>query len=320
MCALVLLAFIGYAIYTRFKGRCSACETNEAKLEKWEKGELKVITKEMVKARETLSTQPSERLVPAPTGSNIDLERGEMVSDYQTERQAAHEAALAVLNAPELAYIKPSFWDRAKSVVRSRGKARQVASQSLPARAETPPNVGERLFTVVEPEPAHRSHEQTLPQIPTFKYEPSITHNPAFEPPSPSIYSRATHSNAGRPQSEHYNPDPPRSPSSSYYPTTYSTYLGKVWGPRNEEHMRQQEAAMRDEGSVVSSTLNVNNYRHLVRYDQAQRTMQRNSTTESEMQRAVDVVNTVEGQMRKKRRSRTYGGLPIPEEFEDVER
>jgi hypothetical protein len=74
-----------------------------------------------------------------------------------------------------------------------------------------------------------------------------------------------------------------------------------------------------DVGSVILSTLNIDNYQHVARYEAAQRTMARTSVVDAEMQVAVNEVNTVEAQIRRKQRSQAYGGLPCPDEFEDGE-
>jgi hypothetical protein len=47
--------------------------------------------------------------------------------------------------------------------------------------------------------------------------------------------------------------------------------------------------------------------------------MARTSVVDAEMQVAVNEVNTVEAQIRRKQRSQAYDGLPCPDEFEDGE-
>jgi hypothetical protein len=341
LCAALLLALVAYALYTRVKGKCPSCHSNEDKMRKWASGELKPITKAMVKAREQRPAHVADAMAVGSSskGADLDVEQGEM-TDYQRERQLAHEEALAALNGVDTVSLKPSLLHRAKvafrRIVKGRGKGKAPRPSALqapqpPARARpmTQATVGDRFFTVDDLNPAHDSQGPDAIPMRTFRYEVSPA-APQHVPVSPSSkYSRATDSNIGRAsikhagrtsvqdfgraQQEHYNPDPlPALPS----PTTYSEYMNDIYGPREAERLRQQ-GPLRDDGvpSVISSTLNVTDPRHVARYEAAQRKMERASVADMELQAAVDDVNVVEAQMRRKRRSQAYGGLPHPDTF-----
>jgi hypothetical protein len=258
--ALLLLSLIGYAIYQRYRGRCHNCTDNEKALAKWKSGELKVITKEMVKERESLASKEANSF----RGPRYeDLEKG--VTPMSQERRTARQEALAQLTRPESAVVKPGMWERAKGII-------QPKSQTQPTPAlPTPSN--DRFFTV-DPVPVTRPPSPSVtqlpyPESPVLGYHRAPTPRPifltqgydahpfldhAYSPPSPSMYSRPTNSQirVDRESEE-------RIPVS---PDTYSEYIRGDW---------------RDEAGVPNK-LNV----------------------------------------RDKRRSRPYGGLPVPEGFEDV--
>ncbi|KAF1912735.1 hypothetical protein BDU57DRAFT_597280 [Ampelomyces quisqualis] len=307
----LLISLLMYALYQRFRGKCHNCARSEQELEKWRKGDLKVITKDMVKSRESLNSQGSfSRSKLAPNGANEDLEEG----NTDAERQAAREEALAVLTRPGSVFLKPSLWERTKGMMKPKGK-------QVEPSPERPPTIGDRFFTLPDVKTTAPLTPKTDYMLPQTRYEPPPTVdyaldpiiNRSYSPPSPSVYSRATDYPIKRPgpqQSEHYVPTAPlRSPSredSNAPKNTYSTYMRDEWRP---PHLRPKVV---DEGSVVSSTLNIGNPRHRARYDKAQRDMQRGSIADSELQKAVRDVNIIEKQMRGRRRSGGYGGLGEP--------
>jgi hypothetical protein len=211
-------------------------------MNKWTSGELKPITKAMVTAREKLAAQESDA-VSAGSSSNgydFDLEQGEM-TDYQRERQLAHEEALAALNGLEPAYLaKVGF--RGQGRDKGSGKAHQPPS---PERPTTPALDGDRFFTIdaIDPDPVPDSHGPDAIPLRTFCYSPSIIINHASNSASSSRYSRATDSAVGRTthgfgrtQEEHYIPSPLLPPP---LPITLSDYRANIWGPRNAAHMRE---------------------------------------------------------------------------------
>jgi hypothetical protein len=238
--ALLLLSIISYAIYQRFRGRCHNCTANEAQLSKWQNGDLKVITKEMVKARESLNSTIS-----------YDMEKGE----YQRERDTARKEALHALTRPESIVVKPSMWERAMGLMKSRSN-RKPPNSLLPAIPHA--SSDDRFFTV---EPAtHVLHTPTPP----YAFNRDLDH--AYSPPSPSLYSRTTNRNimrGGETQEEHYVHGPVGHDTES--PQTYSEYLRDDW---------------KQDKSVVAGALNIRE---------------------------------------EKKRSRTYGGLPAPYGWEDID-
>jgi hypothetical protein len=255
--ALLLLSLIGYAIYQRYRGRCHNCNDNEKAIVKWKSGDLRVITKDMVKERESLRLQ---RLIGGPAYG--DLEKGVM----------ARDDALAALTRPESVVVKPNLWERAMEYRKSKNE------ESPPV---LPTSSSDRFF-VVDPVPVTRPisvvettwppspvHTFTSPVQPPYSTSPVHTRNSspihnqtyaaqpildhAYSPPSPSMYSRAT---IGNTQVTRV--------SAQDMPAPYT----------QPEYMRDDENTQ----PVVPTALNV--------WD--------------------------------KRRSRAYGGLPLPEGFEDV--
>jgi hypothetical protein len=207
---LLLLILFGYAIYQRFHGKCHHCGKHEKELEKWRKGDLKIITKEMVKSRESLNSSRSDS---APNGAHADLERG----DADKERQVHHAKALAALTRPSSVLLKPSLWERAKGMMKPKYKTSKHSPENRPS------TVGDRFFTLSNVETLAPALPQADYMLPQTTYEPpQTTREPlqqnytvdpvidrAYSPPSPSVYSRATDYLIQRPgsqQSEHYNP------------------------------------------------------------------------------------------------------------------
>lgn len=69
----------------------------------------------------------------------------------------------------------------------------------------------------------------------------------------------------------------------------------------------------------MSSALHIFDLRHRGRYTEAPPYVARGTAPEAELQKAVKDVNTIEAQMRAKRRSQRYGGLSNPEGFENID-
>ncbi|OAL07052.1 hypothetical protein IQ06DRAFT_355100 [Phaeosphaeriaceae sp. SRC1lsM3a] len=179
--AIVLLTFVAYAIYQRFRGKCHRCTINEDKLRKWESGELKRITKDMVKAREKHDSQASKS-APALALSDIDLEAG----DYEAERDAERAATLAALNRPASVVQKSSLFERAKGALKNKGKKPNTHSKSpepvLPSQ--------DRFFAVAEPV-TQLSQKPYVEKQYEFKFLDRAYNHPSLVPlKSPSsIYS-----------------------------------------------------------------------------------------------------------------------------------
>ncbi|KAI4631407.1 hypothetical protein J4E83_002939 [Alternaria metachromatica] len=81
---------IGYLVFMRFKGKCSSCQDLQEQIAKWECGELKRITPQMVMKRDMLNKTPWAHY----TSSELDQETGYLghkmsraPTIYQMERE-----------------------------------------------------------------------------------------------------------------------------------------------------------------------------------------------------------------------------------------
>ncbi|KAI4958755.1 hypothetical protein J4E86_004361 [Alternaria arbusti] len=88
--AILLIAMIGYLVFMRFKGKCSSCQDLQEQISKWECGELKRITPQMVMKRDMLNKTPWAHY----TSSELDQETGYLghkmsraPTIYQVERE-----------------------------------------------------------------------------------------------------------------------------------------------------------------------------------------------------------------------------------------
>jgi hypothetical protein len=304
-----------YAITQRLRGKCHSCIETEKELAKYKTGELKHISPAMVKAREQCEASFSQV---------FDLEMGPQPTSSQ-QRESHRQDALAALQGPPSS-AKVSIWNRTKGAAKSKvkGKGKGKAPQASEDEERTiggPVYNNHTVYNEMPVESVCRATPRPPPPVPAVQ---DYDADSLYAPPSPSVYSRPKVSDVGcmQEQEEQYTPAAPRA-AVNHQPTTYSTYLETTWHPRNEEHLREQVAATRDDdASMVSSALNINDSRHRVRYEEAKRVMERGargSVTDSDLQHALNDVNAVEKQMRKKRRSRAYGGLPHPREFDDVD-
>lgn len=281
--ALLLCSLIGYMCYLRAKGKCQTCRANEDKLEKWERGELKVITKEMVRERESV---------------NADLEKGEANGGGRGKDKKREE-------------VYTPFWERVHNQVEITSGQMKVTAEDLKRRMRaTSQNVKDKVKGVnAKPEPPNIEHlgpqkpnvqlftdhrqsarreSDRFFQIdtetmrasdapPQLHYEPQD--NMLYEPMSPSIYSQAadTAPRVFGDQSTFEMPPPAKpQPLNDKKPYRYSaTGDGKV------------ELA---EASLLSA-----------RYKAAERNIQRKSATEAELQSAVEVVNAADQEIRRAR-------------------
>ncbi|KAH7385170.1 hypothetical protein DE146DRAFT_621556 [Phaeosphaeria sp. MPI-PUGE-AT-0046c] len=246
--AVVLLSLISYAIYQRFRGKCHKCPVNEEKLRKWESGELKRITKDMVKIREKYNSQTSGSAA-APAASDVDLEAASVVQET-------------------------SLFERAKGALKTKGKQRSDSPKDFERVLPSYDLSQDRFFAVVEPfaQPAQQ------PQV-AKQYESNNYLDRAYDPLSAL---------------------PPKLPRSIYSYDGENTFHNHTYSIQSEAHFAAGLPLRGNspvESSVVSSALHIYDGRH---------------------RKAVRDVNTIEAQMRTKRRSQTYGGLPNPEGFEDI--
>lgn len=170
----LLITFLSYAIYLRCKGDCLKCKRNREKLEKWERGELKVITKEMVKARENLASQNT-----VPNHADVDIER------YDVEGS------------------RPSLWNLVKAMVNTSNSSNRekdpepdvTLSKDRPISQAT---VGDRFFRLTPDAPLHTVPEVYSSHPAANPPEPNRTYTQVpipFAPRSSSIYSRPINSN-----------------------------------------------------------------------------------------------------------------------------
>jgi hypothetical protein len=257
--AILLISLFGYTIYQRFRGPCPSCSNR--------KRAVKVITKDMVKARESAN----DKFVRTPAYEDLDLERGDC-GNWEEERDAARQEALAALTRPASVLLKPTMWERAKGFVAANknvDKEPELESGPEPEPERKTSSSDDRFFTV---DPVTQVFRKSTTSVHPYASHHSIDR--AFDPPSPlpnTYYSRTkatTRSVFERPgseQSEHYVPGPyvqSNSPPAISEPFNYSAYLSKQCEP------------------AFPGALNIGDA---------------------------------------KRRSRTYGGLPVPEDFEDVD-
>jgi hypothetical protein len=70
--AILLIAMVSYLFYLRYKGQCSQCQEIQRQILKWESGELKRITPQMVMKRDVLNKTPWAQ----HTSSELDMETG----------------------------------------------------------------------------------------------------------------------------------------------------------------------------------------------------------------------------------------------------
>ncbi|KAL6707995.1 hypothetical protein ACN47E_003429 [Coniothyrium glycines] len=95
--AFLLISFLGFHIYLRFRGKCPGCHDANAQLAKWKSGELKYITTEMVRERERingLAAHDSAHCV-------ADSEKGMPEERASMRAAAARAEALAKLSGHE---------------------------------------------------------------------------------------------------------------------------------------------------------------------------------------------------------------------------
>jgi hypothetical protein len=185
---------------------------------------------------------------------------------------------------------KPSLLTRAKGAFKQRQSTKppSVHSQHFGASATT---VGDRFFTVDDVastrSPTPGPSQPPPARLPSARYQPTIND---------------TDSNFAGPSSR-------RTSLPSRY--SQSTWLG---GNDNVSlpDPRQSRA------SVISSKLNIKDPRHHARYDNAEKIIAAGTAPDHEIQAAVNVVNTVDKQKRKRIRFGGYGGLPDPREFESI--
>ncbi|KAK1907848.1 hypothetical protein P3342_006178 [Pyrenophora teres f. teres] len=134
---LLLLVTVCYMIYLRCQGKCPRCNDMAKQLEKWQSGELKRITPEMVRQREAFNKSASS----SNASSELEIEMASL--------GGATAARSVALDRPK-PNKQPTFWDKAK---------------------------GKLFYIRKEEEPVGPSHRVSLerPQ-PPIEYEQNLNH------------------------------------------------------------------------------------------------------------------------------------------------
>lgn len=198
-----LLTGVGYMIYLRFRGKCHQCPEYLDQLKKWERGELKYISKEMVRHREQMS--------------DVDVEKGNADLDGQANGERAK--SLASLEGRSMA---DSDWSgRTFAVVdlQSPPPAHDVRQQDRGASQvpinEIGPNTTYSLYIrdIVGPREAERIRSIEEAEDDTLKRHLDAAHNPKKRDSSARrAFNRVNDVLAARKEREQARPSPP-SPS-----------------------------------------------------------------------------------------------------------
>jgi hypothetical protein len=106
--AILLIAMISYLVYLRCKGQCSQCRETQRQISKWESGELKRITPQMVMKRDMLNKTPWAQ----HTSSELDIETGYL----------AHRMSRATTIYQPGTKEKPSLFQKIKTLIALGGK------------------------------------------------------------------------------------------------------------------------------------------------------------------------------------------------------
>jgi len=299
MLSLLLFSLLAYSVWAKCFGgskckcgaSCANCKDLQDKLNKWECGDIKRITKEMVKQREAYNNRIRSAHAPVPT---LDLEMGPM------DRESARAATSNVLEGRSTRKGMPNaslLWGGMKAkfqgTLKGKGKDRE-AVHSI-ARSET----GDRFFTV-----------ETSPDPPQLTYQPPVTtpfythhaNQVSTSDYSASIYSQATNTALlqqlpiphARTSSTSPSDVPAPAPcilrSTADAPRTYSAYLTNIVGPRDK-----QRKVLLAEGDLTSRA-----------YQEAEAAMARGSITSSDLNRHLDVVNRVDQDVQRARHPSLY--------------
>lgn len=192
---LLLAALIGYTLYLRCKGECPKCRDFKEQVGKWERGELKRITKDMV----VRSSNGANDLGGASSSGfdDVDLEKGD---DVVVDVEAARAAALDKLEgrAPKV----PMWSGMMDALQNAKGKVtgKGPCTKELPPLPQQNLGVsanGDRFFTVDVDSPAPTVQQPA-------RWPPQPYHEPGdnrslYAPPSPlTAYSQPTEINVRR--------------------------------------------------------------------------------------------------------------------------
>lgn len=288
--ALLLAAIIGYMCFLRCKGSCPKCRGVLEQLEKWKSGELKCITKSMVKKRETSISRPTTEF------SDVDIEKS-VVDDAPIDAQSVHATALC---SPDgqirlwkrihniVGMAKEKFASKGKTTVTTQSlhmpshlRSFTVASSTLCEESPiAPPQVhyassGCRLYDPISPTHRHSTASTSVYSQTTVKHNPR-----PFNAQSETAVSMVGLSQRCNEQG----------------PLGHAT-RDDTWGPRIAAYERTNKIRQA-EANLCSPT-----YKH------AEVTMQRRSATDLEMQQAVDIVNQVDQDVSRTRHPSVYSAV-----------
>ncbi|KAF1838964.1 hypothetical protein BDW02DRAFT_620259 [Decorospora gaudefroyi] len=300
--AILLISMITYLIYLRCQGKCVKCRDMQQQLDKWKSGDLKRITKANVKKRGPFNKSATS----SNASSDVDLEMG-VIGGAQSER----DAALDQLQANR----KPTFWEQAKNKVASMGRSKDKGKGKQKDRSSCHPTDSSPEVDI-----ARRStlDDASFAPGPSGTYpNPSIPYDLYKPPPPPNRYSAYSASQYSQPTDvdgprvfgEHDTP--PKKPSLSRRSARTSIDEHKRYTAASEEEIynpRPKQLRIRQAEEALGSA----------EYREAEEILIRNSATDSEMQRALSVVNLAEQRLNMARHPSTYAKLPLPTEFEDL--
>ncbi|KAJ4364492.1 hypothetical protein N0V83_009086 [Neocucurbitaria cava] len=233
---LLLAALIGYTLYLRCKGECPKCRDFKEQVGKWERGELKRITKDMV-VRRSKDADPNSEFF------DVDLEKGE---DDVVDVEAARAAALDKLEgrAP-----KVPMWNgmmdalqTAKEKVTGKGKkelpplphqTQEMSKKELPPLPQQtlePSANGDRFFTVDVDSPAPKTVQQQPTLWPPRPYYEPAANRSLYAPPSPlTEYSQPTEGNVRRTFGEYASPGNVNDAGSGDQTDMHGSYKMPAW-------------------------------------------------------------------------------------------
>lgn len=226
--AVLFFAFLGYAIFLRFRGKCKKCARIEDNT-----GKTKAVSRSMVRDREALNAHNPQAdarnsYASASTRTQSDLEKGVMGED---EREKERAATLAALESNSKA---KALWNRAKGMMAVKSNVKEPRTPSADSddrffavpyvaspSATCPPTAQSLNPTLERTAQAHFSEDNERPFLFMEVHEPPLR-------PASSIYSRAVDSNVGRNDyAEHYVPTGPILPHAY---TTASSPVGRTYG------------------------------------------------------------------------------------------
>ena len=264
--AVLLLAMIGYMLYLRCRGKCPRCQDMSSQLEKWQSGELKRITPQMVRQREAFNKTASS----SNASSDIDIEMGPF--------GGAAAARTSTLDQPT-ASKQPSIWEKVKGKFFRTGSAQ---NRDLESSSEV-----EGVHFVTNLEATHNDAGSLRPvsserSLSPLDYEPNLNH---LYKPRVSIYTSA---------SAYSQPDGTQqddSRESRIFTDHAPADLSQRRGPlrkEDDEPLRYTAfgAAERQRRvQVAEYALQSDEYR------QAESTLKRGTAPEHQLRRALSIVN-----------------------------